>query len=326
MLSGRRSEPFSMDMNLHGVRGENGKVPEIVLFQYDQTKVMNPRGLLVAYAEQKVRPVVSDFDTFTVASKGMRYEPMPEDQAQLIKWCLEHTEQVMSTPDHQNWTSRWIEVLRRENERGFHPHLPLYGFGDPTSYEMISRVVKATQVCGAVRHGAECFNFYFPQELDDEFLVVWNEFKEKPWAYFTESALREFLIERITKDGFACPINAVWAVRDRGWHKVLEALRNSAEGQKVFPSWYLPHMKIHERIDELRERFPDCFKQQAEEGMGARKTDSSKAKAPKLSSLQAPSLAMDFPTTAPPDDSPSKWGNKRNGAPTTPRTSACTVM
>ena len=28
---------------------------------------------------------------------------------------------------------------------------------------------------GAVRHGAECFNFYFPQELDPEFLVVWSK-------------------------------------------------------------------------------------------------------------------------------------------------------
>jgi hypothetical protein len=25
---------------------------------------------------------------------------------------------------------------------------------------------------GVVRHGAECFNYYFPQEIDDEFLVI----------------------------------------------------------------------------------------------------------------------------------------------------------
>ena len=29
---------------------------------------------------------------------------------------------------------------------------------------------------GAVRHGAECFNFYFPQELDREYLVIYEGF------------------------------------------------------------------------------------------------------------------------------------------------------
>ena len=27
------------------------------------------------------------------------------------------------------------------------------------------KVVKVTASCGAIRHGAECFNFYFPQDL-----------------------------------------------------------------------------------------------------------------------------------------------------------------
>eukprot|EP00929_Paragymnodinium_shiwhaense_P034162 TRINITY_DN18628_c0_g1_i1.p1 TRINITY_DN18628_c0_g1~~TRINITY_DN18628_c0_g1_i1.p1 ORF type:complete len:805 (+),score=184.62 TRINITY_DN18628_c0_g1_i1:128-2542(+) len=262
--TGRRSEPFSMDMNLHGVRGENGKVPEIVVFQYDQEDVMNPRGLLVAYAEELVKPVVSDFDTFTVASCGMSYEAIPEDQGSLITWSLEHTEAIIKSPDHQNWTSRWIDVLRKENERGFHPHLPLYGFGDPTSYSMIGQVVQATGKVGAVRHGAECFNFYFPQELDDEFLVVWIKFPEKPWAYFTEEKLRKFLVERV-EDGYAFPVNAVWPVRDKGWYEVFNAVRDGAEGKKVFPSWYLPSLKIEEQIHRLHKQFPDCFKQQAQE-------------------------------------------------------------
>ena len=34
--------------------------------------------------------------------------------------------------------------------------------------------------CGAVRHGAECFNFYFPQELDPDFLIVWDGFANEP--------------------------------------------------------------------------------------------------------------------------------------------------
>eukprot|EP00928_Gymnodinium_smaydae_P008401 TRINITY_DN13064_c0_g1_i1.p1 TRINITY_DN13064_c0_g1~~TRINITY_DN13064_c0_g1_i1.p1 ORF type:complete len:848 (-),score=201.58 TRINITY_DN13064_c0_g1_i1:376-2574(-) len=268
--TGRRSEPFSMDMNLHGVRGETGKEPEVVLYQFDPSDVMNPRGVLIAYAEQQVKPVVSDFDTFTVASIGQTYEPVPEEQAKLILWGLDHTEKVLSTPDHNNWTSRWIEIMRMENERGFHPHLPKFGFGDPTSYEMTGEVVKRTEACGAVRHGAECFNYAFPQELDDEFLVVWTQFLakpfsySKPWAYFTEDKLREFLLDRVS-DGFAFPINPTWPVRDKGWFKVLEALEKSSEGQKTLPSWYLPHLKITERIKGIHAQFPECFKQQAKE-------------------------------------------------------------
>ena len=40
--------------------------------------------------------------------------------------------------------------------------------------------VKALRSSGAVRHGAECFNFHFPQELDTEFLVCWAGFQKAP--------------------------------------------------------------------------------------------------------------------------------------------------
>ena len=48
--------------------------------------------------------------------------------------------------------------------------MPKYGFGDPKSYAIMKFAVQRLEDSGAVRHGAECFNFYFPQELDDEFL------------------------------------------------------------------------------------------------------------------------------------------------------------
>eukprot|EP00929_Paragymnodinium_shiwhaense_P098622 TRINITY_DN600_c0_g3_i1.p1 TRINITY_DN600_c0_g3~~TRINITY_DN600_c0_g3_i1.p1 ORF type:complete len:836 (+),score=202.96 TRINITY_DN600_c0_g3_i1:169-2676(+) len=308
--TGRRSEPFSMDMNLHGVRGENGKIPEVVVFQYDQMDVMNPRGLLIAYAEKFVKPVVSDFDTFTVASKGMLYEKLPEDQGNLITWSLEHTEAILASPDHQNWTSRWIDVLRKENERGFHPHLPLYGFGDPTSYEMVGQVVIATEACGAVRHGAECFNFYFPQELDDEFLVVWTEFPQKPWAYFTEEKLRAFLMERIN-DGYAFPVNAVWPVRDKGWFEVFEALKKSAEGKKVLPSWYLPQLRLEERIQTLHKQFPKCFTQQAEKTKDEEDSKKRRTKEPKQAAEPRP--AADLPTAF--QDAPAAIQQKKSASP-----------
>eukprot|EP00929_Paragymnodinium_shiwhaense_P023218 TRINITY_DN14595_c2_g2_i1.p1 TRINITY_DN14595_c2_g2~~TRINITY_DN14595_c2_g2_i1.p1 ORF type:complete len:912 (-),score=217.83 TRINITY_DN14595_c2_g2_i1:235-2970(-) len=256
--TGRRSEPFSMDMNLHASRGETGKIPEVVCYQWDPMDVMNPRGLLVAYAEEEVQPVVSDFDTFTVASKGMKYDPIPLDQALLILWSLEQTEAILNSPDVKSWTTRWIEVLRTETARGFHPTLPLYGFGDPTSYKMIGDVVDATKKCGAVRHGAECFNFFFPQELDEEFLVVWNNFEDKPWKYFNEASLRNFLLARI-KDGFAFPINPVWAVRDKGWYDVFAAMMSSDEGKRVYSSWYLPSLRIQERVNCIHNKYPHGF-------------------------------------------------------------------
>jgi hypothetical protein len=56
-----------------------------------------------------------------------------------------------------------LQVITQEASNGFHPVLPKFGFGDPTSYHLIGSAVDATGECGAVRHGAECFNFYFPQ-------------------------------------------------------------------------------------------------------------------------------------------------------------------
>ena len=71
-------------------------------------------------------------------------------------------------------------MLKEEARRGFHPHLPKYGFGDMTSYGLIGTIVGAMSDSGAVRHGAECFNFYFPQELDPDFLIVWDGFANEP--------------------------------------------------------------------------------------------------------------------------------------------------
>merc|ERR1712110_608530 len=69
--TGRSSEPAFMNMNLHTLR--EGAKPRVVLYQYDED-CMNPHGLLIAYAEAAVKPVVSDFDTFTVGSRNMPYE------------------------------------------------------------------------------------------------------------------------------------------------------------------------------------------------------------------------------------------------------------
>lgn len=254
--TGRASEPAFMDMNLHAVRDDS--LPKVVLWQFDEGDPMNPRGLLIAYAEQFVKPVVSDFDTFTIGSRNMKYEPLPASQGQLATWSLEHARSVLSEPGEVSWTARWLEILKKEAEKGFHPEFPKYGFGDPTSYRLIGDVVQATISCGAVRHGAECFNFYFPQELDNEYLVVWEDFPDKPWDYKDEKSLRQFLIERV-EEGFIFPLNPVWPIRDKGWYKVLEALRQSQEAAAVSAAWDPPGLNINEKIEEIHKLWPSGF-------------------------------------------------------------------
>jgi len=255
--TGRPSEPAFMDMNLHAVRGSS--VPTVVLYQHDLADPMNPLGLLIAYAEAHVKPVCSDFDTFTVGSRGMKYEATPPQQVELIHWSLDHTKALLEEPIAKGWTGRWLDVLKEENKRGFHPELPKYGFGDPTSYRLIEDVVTVTEVCGAVRHGAECFNFYFPQELDDEFLVIWDGFSNPPWQSFKEPDLRQFLLERV-KDGFSFPINPVWPVRDQGWIEVLNSLLASPDGAKNLKSWFPTESGVIEKIRAIHSANPGGFK------------------------------------------------------------------
>jgi len=260
---GRRSEPAFMDMNLHAIRDDSE--PKVVLYQYDESDAMNPRGLLIAYAEEMCKPVVSDFDTFCVASKGIEYKPLPPDQQGLITWGLDHLETILNSLDHNPWTSRWLAVLKKENERGFHPKFPKYGYGDDTSYKFIGDIVTVCQGSGAVRHGAECFNFYFPQELDDEYLVVWEGFQkagsEKPWEYYSEKQMRQFLLDRIP-EGYCFPLNPMWPIRDKGWKDVYDALLASPQAAD-YKAWY-QGSNIVQRISEMSKLYPDGFEQRAD--------------------------------------------------------------
>lgn len=96
-------------------------------------------------------------ESWVCAARGHQF-PWLFSQAELIAWTLEHTEAgvdwqmeckdamlmpqwfsvfgesgmkhgwslpqwqgILKTLDHQSWNSRWLEVLAKENERGFHP-------------------------------------------------------------------------------------------------------------------------------------------------------------------------------------------------------------
>lgn len=255
--TGRKSEPAYMDMNLHSVRDQKVK-PEVVLWQFDEGHPMNGHGLLIAYQEgRRVMPVVSDFDPFLIGSKGMKYDPLPSEQVDLAKWSLQRTGDILQKPSKDGWTSRWLEVLHDLAEQGEHHDFPPFGYGDQASVELIKAKIHFTQNSGSVRHGAECFNFHFPQELDEEFLIIWEGFLEH-WRYVSELELRSFLITRANA-GFVFPLNPVWPVRDKGWYDVLEALRAHPATKELFATWYPGDSGVPELIDRLHSKFPNCF-------------------------------------------------------------------
>jgi len=155
---------------------------------------------------------------------------------------------------------------------------------------LIGDVVDVTSACGAVRHGAECFNFYFPQELDPDFLVrslrmapwfeertlhmlfrctervfecgraqvVWDGLESPPWKTVTEPELRAFLLERAA-EGFSFPLNPVWPVRDPGWAEVLHELQQHEEANTNLKCWFPPESGVLERIEELHAEYPGGF-------------------------------------------------------------------
>jgi len=285
--TGRASVPQFMDMNLHGVRGDS--LPRVVLLQHDLSDPMNPHGLLIAYAEAAVKPVCSDFDTFTVGSKGMKYEALPPDQVALVHWELDQTEHILkiAPSDPTGWTGQWLAVIDAAEAQGFHPNYPSrFGFGETTSTRLVGDVVNATASCGAVRHGAECFNFWFPQEMDKEYLIVWDQLTDAgwepgkggklPWMAANEADLRTFLIER-AREGYSFPMNPVWPVRNPPWYDVLAAQQKNSETRENLTKWIAPD--VIAKIEKLHSAYPSGFVPAAK-GAAPRPRDGSAPKPP----------------------------------------------
>jgi len=262
--TGRNSEPDFMNMNLHALY-EGGK-PEVVLYQIDSENPINPHGFLIAYAESTVKPVVSDFDTFTVGSRHMSYEEIDSNHVKYALWSLSRAKEILQRTNSQQWNSCWLDILRdaSRSREGFCPEIPPYGFGDRISTNLIAQIVQATLSVGAIRHSSECFNYIFPQDFDDEYLIIWDKFPDKPWSYKSEEDLREFLLERIN-DGYSFPLNPVWPARDPNWFQVFEALRarTAKSDDYTFDAWYPPNSGIVEKIIELAQEFPEGFRAQA---------------------------------------------------------------
>ena len=167
---GRNSELTFMDMNFKAIRnipapGE----PRAVVYQMSESSPMEPRMLLMAYEEYgRVKPVVSDFDCFLLGSRGVKYEhPIPQDQIDLVKWSVKNISEVLDerveSDSKAGWMESWFKVLKKAALKGYYPKTPKYGNGDPKSYEIIEVAVSRLNETGCVRHGAECFNWFFPQ-------------------------------------------------------------------------------------------------------------------------------------------------------------------
>jgi hypothetical protein len=119
-----------------------------------------------------------------------------------------------------------------------------------------------------VRHGAECFNFWFPQELDKRFLVVWDGFhaygSRVPWRYVDQQGLRDFLLGRV-EDGYAFPLNPKWILCDEGWLPIFRAIQSSPHAADALSSWLPPSSGLMQRIDAIAAAHPNGFQPQGQQ-------------------------------------------------------------
>ena len=276
--TGRPSQPAFQDMNLIAIyktrknqtasrKCKKGE-PRVVLRQTHDDP-LDPRGLIMAYEEQgRVLPVVSDFDCFTMGTRGIRYDTaLPKEQMELMQWCVSQIEIVLEAQDANeaskstSWTARWLEILKTNAARGFHPEIPRYGFGDEQSYSITEKVVHSLQLNGGVRHGAESFNFYFPQQLDSEFLIISDALPGRvPWRYVGVDDLQKFLLQRV-EDGFAFPLNPKWILCDEKWKEIYNRLLHChrPDVQEAMNIWYPENSGIRDDIERIAGRFPDGF-------------------------------------------------------------------
>merc|ERR1719445_886145 len=115
-----------------------------------------------------------------------------------------------------SWASHWFNVLKQPDDRR-KIKTPRFGFGDPKSYKIMEGAVTrfTHNKNGAVRHGAECFNYKMPQDLDDKLLVIADsgdiDGTNRPCKYMTTEELQEFMLKKID-DGYIFPLNPKWIV------------------------------------------------------------------------------------------------------------------
>lgn len=264
---GRASLAAFQDMNNATLQFPSKDSPRAVLWQNACSRdPLNIHELLMAYEEKgRVRPVVSDFDPFLVGTRRVRYDPkdacLPTEQVDVLKWCVKQIGGILDGPTRpETWTNRWLEVLKRESNNGFHPSIPPYGFGDIKSYSIMRNAIERLTADGSVRHGAESFNYYFPQDLDDKYLVVSDRLDPVPWRYMDDASLRAFLMEQVDM-GYTFPLNPKWILCDPGWKALYDKLLSSDQVDIInsMKIWFPPESGVREEIEEICSRNPEGF-------------------------------------------------------------------
>ena len=270
--TGRDSIPSFQDMNFQATRKVKPDGPRAVVYQHEDYTVeefdpLCPLTLLMAYEENgRVLPVASDFDGFMMGTMRVKYDvPLPPEQIKILRWSIDQIETILDDPSSRkkSWTANWLDVLKKATKQGFNPIMPKFGYGDQKSTQIMESAVERLQENGAVRHGAECFNFIFPQEIDDNFLLISGDGcapGEAPWKYINVSELHSFLLERV-KDGYAFPINPKWILCDKGWKEIYDSMCQSEDPniKSSMDMWFPPDSGIRERINDISRRHPDGF-------------------------------------------------------------------
>jgi len=209
-----------------------------------------------------VTPVVSDFDCFLLGTRGVKYyEPLGAQELSMLSMCIEEIEGILATPkDGNSWTQRWLEVKKKQAAHNEEPsdEMPSFGYADPRSYKIMTGVVHRLKSNGAVRHGPECFNYGFPQDMDDHYVVVSDTFPGLPWRFANSDELIDILCEKIDR-GFTFPLNPKWILCDPGWKQVYDKLLASkkAHVQDSLEIWYPD--EVRRRIHEISTNFPNGF-------------------------------------------------------------------
>jgi hypothetical protein len=114
---------------------------------------------------------------------------------------------------------------------------------------------------GAVRHGSESFNYSFPQELDEEFLIVSDDLPgNMPWTYVDLEGLQSFLSAKID-EGFTFPLHVKWILCDEKWKELYDKLMASdiKNVQDSMEIWFPRDSGIREKIEEIHKRHPHGF-------------------------------------------------------------------
>lgn len=163
----------------------------------------------------------------------------------------------------ENWTQHWIDFIRKASRSGFHPTIPKIGFGDAKSYSIMEQATKSVKLSGAVRHGSESFNYYFPQELDEEFLVISNDLPDTSlqWKYVDVHHLLSILSSKVD-EGFTFPLNPKWILADGPkWKRLYDKMLNSQHPNIVHSMevWFPRESGIREQIERIYAAYPNGF-------------------------------------------------------------------